>query len=493
MRSVLVIGAGIGGIATAARLALHGYHVTIVEKNEQAGGRCGRIQIDGHCFDTGATLFLMPELYTQTFNDLGESINDHLDLQRVDPSYQIFFNDGTTMMMTSDLNTMQEQLEAIEEGSFGGFLRYLNEGYLNYKLSLDHLVQRDFRRLSDYFNFRNIYLVLRLKALVNHYRNLDNYFRDPRLKIAFTFQNMYMGLNPYEAPAIFSLLQYTEFADGVWYPKGGMYSIIEALKNIAEKLGVEIIYNTTVSRIVVNSRKASGVTLNDGTQIDADILVANADLPFIYQYLLPKDGVADRIENYKHGCSALIFYWGTNKQYPQLGPHNLFMAEDCQSGYDQIFKEFKVPDDPSFYVHAPVRIDPALAPEGQDTLMIAIPVGCDNGTFPQDWEAQKRRTKNLILKRLKDIGIYDLEEHIKFEVSFTPRDWQNRYNLYKGSTHGLSHDLKQMGYLRPHNQHKRYRNLFFVGASTHPGTGLPTVLVSARHVAERILEEVKVE
>lgn len=487
--TVLVIGAGIGGIATAARLARHGYRVTVAEKNERAGGRCGRLVKDGHCFDTGATLFLMPEIYAQTFADLGERIEDHLDLRRIDPTYDIYFKDGTTLALTSDLNAMQAQLEAIEPGSFGAYLRYLDEGGRHYQLSLTHLVKRNFRSLPEYFNLKNLLLFFRLKALIKHYDHIGNYFSDRRLKVAFTFQNMYMGLSPYEAPATYSFLQYTELADGVWFPMGGMYRVIEALTGIAEKWGVRFLYNAPVQQINVDGRQATGVTLAGGRQIRADIVVANADLPYVYRHLLPDDGTTGRLEGKKYGCSALTFYWGLDKQYPQLGPHNLFVAGDYRQSFDAIFRDLTLSADPSFYVHAPVRVDPSLAPEGQDTLMVAIPVGHINDTALQDWAAIQTRARQVVLQRLAEIGISDLDERIKFEVSYTPRDWQRQYNLVKGASHGLGHNLTQMGYLRPRNRHDRYRNLYFVGASTHPGTGLPTVLVSAGLTTQRILEE----
>ncbi len=184
-----------------------------------------------------------------------------------------------------------------------------------------------------------------------------------------------------------------------------------------------------------------------------------------------------------------MFYWGVDKQCPQLETHNLFLAGDYRRSFDPIFKDLTVPEDPNFYVHAPARVDPSSAPKGQDTLMVAIPVGHINDAAPQDWDVIQKRTRQVVLQRLGEIGLFDLDEHIKFEVIYTPCDWQRRYNLTKGSTHGLSHNLMQMGYLRPRNRHSRYRNLYFVGASTHPGTGLPTVLVSARLVVERILTE----
>jgi phytoene desaturase len=486
---VLVIGAGIGGITTAALLARHGYEVTVAEKCQRPGGRCGRMVVNGYHFDTGATLFLMPELYAQTFTALGECMEDHLDLRRIDPTYHLYFKDDSTLHLTSNLSAMQAQLEGIEPGSFGQFLSYIREGHRHYELSLHHLVTRDFRSLPEFLNLKNLLLFLRLESFTIHTNYVDRYFKDPRLKIAFTFQDLYMGLSPFEAPATYSFMQYTELADGVWFPMGGMYRVIEALTDIAEKLGVRFLFNAPVERILVDDRHATGIVLADGRDFRADVLVANADLGYVYQHLLPEDGMTNSIERKEYGCSTVMFYWGLDKQYPDLATHNLFLNGDYRQGFDAIFKNLTMPDEPNFYIHAPVRVDPSLAPIGHDTLVVAIPVGHINDENPQDWSVIKSRARKFVLQRLTQVGLSDLESHIKFEVSGAPDDWQNRYNLSRGSTHGLSHKLTQMGYLRPHNRHHLYRNLYFVGASTHPGTGMPTVLVSARLVAERVLQD----
>ncbi len=489
-KTVLVIGAGIGGIATAARLAKHGYQVTVVEKCEQPGGRCGSLVKDGHHFACGPTLFLMPELYAQTFKDLDERMEEHLDLRRIDPTYHIHFNDGFSMALTSDLITMQDQLEDIEPGSFGRYLSYLDQGHRHYKLSLTHLLQRNFRSPAEFFTIKNLLLLFKIKALTRHQDNISGYFDDPRLKAAFTFQDMYVGLNPYEAPALFSLLQYSELANGVWYPMGGLARVIEALVNIAQKWGVRFQYNSPVRRIDISNRRATGVTLANGRQIQADIVVANADLPYVYRQLLPDKSVADRLEDKRYSCSALMFYWGVDKVYPQLQPHHLFFAGDIHQNYKDVTADLTGSDDPSFYLHAPGRLDPSMAPEGQETLTVVVPVGHLDDDKSQNWSAIQNQTRRIVLRRLAKFGLVDLEEHIKFEIGYTPLDWQARFNLVKGASHGLSHNLLQMGYFRPHNRHARYRNLYFVGASTHPGTGLPTVLVSARLTTERILEDV---
>jgi phytoene desaturase len=490
--SVLVVGAGVGGIAAAARLARHGYQVTVAEKRERPGGRCNHLVRDGHHFDTGPTLFLMPELYAQTFADLGERLEDHLDLRRIDPTYRIHFDDGLTLALTSDLSDMHAQLEAIEPGSFGGFLRYLEEGYHHYRLALPHLVGCSLDNLFQFCSPKNVHLLFRLKLLVGHYANVGRYFQDRRLRAAFTFQDMYLSLSPYQAAATYSLFPYAELAGGIWFPMGGMVRVVGALTSIAEKSGVRFLYDAPVAQIDVAGRQATGVTLADGREIRADVVVANADLPYVYRQLLPDDGTADRLDRKRYTCSTVTFYWGVDRQYPQLGPHNLFLAGDYRQSFERILHDLTLPEEPSFYLHSPARVDPALAPPGQDTLMAVIPVGHIDDATPQDWGTIQTRARQFVLQRLAETGLSDLEEHLKFEVSYTPPDWQGRYNLTKGSTLGLAHNLTQMGYLRPRNRHARYRNLYFVGASTHPGNGVATVLISARLTTERILQDAAV-
>src|SRR5215212_993553 len=263
----LVIGAGLGGITTAAHLARNGYQVTVLEKNSAPGGRCGQLLRDGHRFDIGATLFLMPEVFRQTYEALGERMEDHLDLRRIDPTYRVHFEDGKQIALTGDLNALHEQLEEIEPGSFGGLLRYLKEGHRHYTLALDRFVSRNFSHWWDYFNPLNVKLLFDLKPLARHYANVGHYFHDSHLKAAFTFQNMYLGLSPFDAPATYSLLQYTELAGGVWFPVGGMYRIVESLVKIAEAQGVRFMYNTPVERINVddNGHRVKGVVLANGT------------------------------------------------------------------------------------------------------------------------------------------------------------------------------------------------------------------------------------
>ncbi len=488
-RSVIIIGAGVGGISAAIHLAQHGWHATVYEKNPHPGGRCDWIERDGHHFDTGPTLLVMPRLYDAEFNSMGTPMTELLSIQQVDPTYHLVFDDGSQLALTSDMQEMKAQLEAIEPGAYQGLLRYLKEGERHYRLGMDKMVNRDFRKLTDFFNLDLLSLFFQVKPLVKHYANMASYFDHPRLKTAFSFQDVYMGLSPFDAPATFSLMPYTEMEHGVWYPRGGMYSIVEALMKLAQQAGVEFAFDTTVEQVVVKDHTVDYLEIEHDQQVKADVILANADLPYVCQELLPKDGYADRLDHKQFSCSVVSFFWGVDRPYPQLGPHTLFLADDFRENFHSINKHLDLPANPSLYIHAPARLEASMAPQGEDTLIAIVPVGHLSENGEQDWEARTDEARRQVFRRLASIGITDLAEHIEFETSYTPLSWKKRYNLVKGSTHGLSHNLTQLAYLRPSNRHPSYHNLYFVGASTRPGTGLPTAMVSGRLVAQRIMDE----
>jgi phytoene desaturase len=490
--SIIIIGAGIGGITAAAHLAQRGLHVTVIEKNQHPGGRCDSFTRQGHRFDTGPTLFVMPLLYEAEYGSLGicrEAMHEMLRLQRVDPTYRLVFDDGSGLSLTSDMKVMRDQLESIEKGGFNGFLRYMEEGQHHYDVGTERLVNRDFRTAAEFFSLSNLPLLYQIKPLIKHYGNMSAYFKEPRLKTAFTFQDVYMGLSPFEAPATFSMMPYTEIAHGVWYPAGGMHQVVSSLMFIARKAGAEFMFGTAVERIEVGRTQARGVVLADGRLLEADAVLANADLPYVYQDLLPDHSLAKKLACKQFSCSVISFFWGVDKRYEKLGPHTLFLADDYRDNFTSIIDDLTLPRNPSLYVHAPARLDPSMAPAGEDTLTAIVPVGHMGEKEDQDWSALRYQARTSVMLRLASLGITDLEEHIKFELSYTPPYWQKHYNLMKGSTHGLSHNLSQLGYFRPRNRHPAYHNLYFVGASTHPGTGVPTAMVSARLAARRIMDD----
>jgi phytoene desaturase len=250
------------------------------------------------------------------------------------------------------------------------------------------------------------------------------------------------------------------------------------------------VYQSPVKQLRVEGDRVTGAVLEDGKILTADLFVGNADLPYIYQKLLPASNEAKKLDQKKYTSSAIMFYWGVDKRYPQIGHHNIFLAGDYKTSFDNIFTDHTLPSEPSFYIHAPARTDPDAAPAGQDTLYVLVPVGHLDDNDSQDWPSLVNRARETVFERIdRQIGVNDLREHIKFEMIYTPLDWQEQFNLAKGAAFGLSHNFLQVGYLRPQNRHARYHNLYFAGASTHPGTGLPIVLLSAKLTTERILRE----
>lgn len=489
-KSAVIIGAGIGGIATAIYLAKNGYNVNVYEKNLAPGGRCGQLIRDGHRFDLGATMLMMPGIYRQVFESLGIPPFENNDIKPLEDLYKIYFDNNEVIAFSPDENKMKIQLEKIEPGSFKKSQKYVSDGYEIFQLGINKLIGRNFDNLFQFANFKNIGMLIKLKTYISNYRYVKRFFRHPHLRMAYTFQNIYVGQSPFNSPALFSMVPAAELTEGSFFPEGGMFSIVERLLSEAKSSGVLFHYNKPVKNIRVNCKKAESVILDDGSEIKADIIVANADLPYVYRKLLPDRAKSKRLDSMKYSCSAICYHWGLDKVYPQLGHHSVFLSDGFREGLDRIFKDKSVSDHPSFYVHAPARTDPSAAPQNQDTLSVIVGAGHMDKKKKQDWDDMKKKTRTAVIQRLKQLGLEDLDDHIKFEICYTPENWESACNISRGSVFGsLAHNIFQMGYFRPHNNHSRYKNLFFVGGSTHPGNGIPNVLLSAKLTAERILNK----
>jgi phytoene desaturase len=487
---VIIIGAGIGGIATAILLARKGFGVAVYEKNPWPGGRCGRIVRDGHRFDLGATIFLMPETYRSVFREMGLELEECFDFKPVESLYHIHFDDGSVLDFTTDPKRMEQQLESLEPGSYRRMLSFIRLGYRFMELSGDQLLGRNFYKLFDFVNFKNIALLGRLKIHRTHHGLVRDYFRHPHLRMAFTFQNIYVGQTPFTAPALFSMLPAAELTEGSMFPSGGMSRIPEKLEEIAKSLGVLFRYGSSVKQILTGNGRARGILLEDGTEVEADLVVANADLPSVYSKLLPESRLSKRISRMKYACSAIVLHWGLDRTFDQLALHNVFLSDNYRECLDAIFKHQTLTDDPCFYIQAPCKADPAFAPAGEESISILIPVPSLGKQTDEEWEAMVSRARAGVINRLEKLGLENISDHIKFEICSTPKTWEEQYNVARGATFGsLSHSIFQMGYFRPHNRHPRYRNLYFAGGSTHPGNGIPLVLLSARLTTERILQE----
>jgi len=491
-QTALIIGAGTGGIATSIFLAQRGFKVDVYEKNISAGGRCGNFVRDGHRFDVGATMVLMPEVYRDVFNSLGLTLENDLLMKPLDDIYTLWFDDGTSLVFTTDQTRMEQQLERIEPGSFARAERYVKTGFRLYTMAFEKLLGRNFTRFFDFFNLSNALLLIKLKTYLRHYNYTARFFRSEHLRMAYTFQNIYVGQSPFSAPALFSMIPAAELTEGSMFPAGGMYTVVEKLMTKAVEMGVRFHFARPVRQISVNGGRATGVIFSDGSEAKADVIVANADLPYVYRELLPPGRRSRRIERMKYSCSALVLHWALDKQYPQLGHHSTFLSDSYREGLDKIFIDKSMGDDPCFYIHAPVRTDPSAAPEGCDTMSVAIGVGHLDPGHPQEWDRITDKARSAVFRKLKKIGIDDIEEHIKFEIITAPETWVEALNVSRGSVFGsIGHNILQMGWFRPHNRDSRYGNLYFTGGSTHPGNGIPMVLLSARLVSERIINEQK--
>ena len=485
-RRAIVVGAGIGGLATAARLQHAGWQVTLLERHRQPGGRCGLWESAGFQFDTGPSLVLMVDYWRQLFRDLGRRLEDYLTLVQLDPNYRIHYPDGSSLEVSSRLNVMMENVDRIEPGAGQKFLEFLAHTGRLYRDGVA-FIDQNMHRPGTMFSPSAGATLLGDGALGNLRKMVGRYFKDERLRDAFTFQSLYLGLSPFESLAIYGLLPYTEVAGGLYFPMGGLHAIPRALERLFTELGGQVRYGAEVSRFEQSAGRVSAVVLADGTREVADVVVANSDLPYTYEKLAGQKYPG--IDRKQFSCSVVLMYLGVSRQYPQLLHHNLIVSEDMKGDCDRIFRQHVMPEAPPYYICAPTRTDPSLAPPGSELLFILALAPSQDPARPIDWSVEGPRVADGMIHRLERSGLTGLREAIVTQRIFTPQDFTDRFGATRGEAFGLSHGLTQIGYLRPHNRHKTLENLYLVGQSTHPGCGLPMVLISARLAAERIAAE----
>ncbi|MBA3496752.1 MAG: phytoene desaturase [Gemmatimonadales bacterium] len=485
-RQVLVIGAGLGGLAAAIRLRHRGFRVTVLERHPHPGGRCGLWESEGFRFDTGPTLLLMVDYLRALFREVGRPLEDYLELRQLDPNYRVHYADGSTLDVTSRLNALLEGVERIEPGVTPRFLRFLSATAQLYRIGLDGFVDRNIHRRGDFFNLKNAGRLLRARAMERLQRMMRRYFRSEKLRHTFSFQSLYLGLSPFDSPAIYSLLPYTEVAGGLYFPMGGMHAMPRALARLAEELGVRIEYGRDVRALERADGRICAVQLADGSRLPADLVLANADLPYVYETLLREK--YPRIDRFDFSCSAFLMYLGVNRRYPDLTHHALVVPRDLRATCDDIFSG-RVPGDPAYYVCNPSKTDPSLAPPGCENIYVLVPVPSQLPGREIDWSIEGPRLEAAMLERLERFGLTDLRRHIVTRRTFSPVDFTHDFSATRGEAFGLAHGIDQVGFFRPHNRHPRFENLYFVGQSTHPGCGIPMVLISSRLVVERMAAE----
>ena len=485
---VIVIGAGVGGLTAAMKLAYAGLEVDLYEKQPGPGGRCGRVEFDGFRFDLGPTILLMPHVLEQTFTSVGRNLGDYLELQRCDPHYRVHYRDGTRFTLWTDPKQMRAELERIEPGSHARYEEFLAQGRVQHDSAFEHFVTRHFDSLGSFLAPKNWPELIRVGAHQKLWDHVSSYFEDPRVLQALSFQTMYLGISPWEAPAVFSLLPYTEATHGIWFPTGGLHAVPLALEKVCRELGVRFHYGTSVRRVQVEHGAAVGIELEDGATRRADVVLSNADYAYGVKQLLPEDLAAKRsasIEKKRFTSSGLMLYLGLAKKLEPLLHHNVFFGRDFEGSFDDIFERKKVPADVSFYVNAPAHTGEGFAPPGKDALYVLVPVPHRDGAI--DWKVEGPKVRAQVLRRLEEEGYGNLESLIEAERMVTPDDWETELNLARGANFGLAQNLWQIGPFRPQVTDPDVKNLYWCGASIQPGTGVPTVMLSAGFAVDAIL------
>jgi phytoene desaturase len=484
--TAIVVGAGVGGLTAAMRLQHQGFRVTLFEKQPGPGGRCGEVRLGAYRFDLGPTLLLMPHVLEAAFQAVGRRLQDYLTLHRCDPLYRVHFHDGARVTLHRDAERTRQELERLEPGSFERYRRFLEAGRRKHDVAFDRFVTRHFDSLLQFIAPE----LLRVGAFDSLAGQVARFFKSPHLRQAFSFQTMYLGLAPRQAPSVFSLLPYTEAEHGIWFPEGGLHAVARALERVCREEGVELHYRAPVRRVLVEHGAAAGVELMNGTVHRADVVLCNADYAWASTHLLPERIAARRktkLGRARFTSSGLMFYWGLSKRSEALLHHSVFFGADFDGSFADIFQRGRVPAEPSFYVNAPARTDAAFAPPGHDALYVLVPVPSRPADI--DWRAEAARVRQRVLARLQREGYGDLAPHVVEERVVTPHDWESELNLERGANFGLAQSLLQLGPFRPKVRDDEVPRLYWCGASIQPGTGVPTVMLSAGFAADAVLSD----
>ena len=454
-------------------------------------------------FDQGPSLLLLPHLFQEAFADLDTSLEaEGVELMKCEPNYNLWFSDGESFELSTDVSRMKKEVEKWEgKDGFERYLGFLQEAHRHYELSVTHVLRKNFTTILSMARPSFLRHLLPLHPFESIYSRASKYFWTERLRRVFTFGSMYMGMSPFEAPGTYSLLQYTELAEGIWYPRGGFHKVVEALVRVGERLGVTYRLSTPVSSISLDpkGKRATGVTLCSGETVMADIVIINADLVYAYNNLLPPSPQAVSLQKRHASCSSISFYWAMDRQIPELTTHNIFLADDYRESFDDIFKEQLIPKQPSFYVNVPSRIDKTACPEGKDAIVVLVPVGHlldeqeGKGVdlqSKQDWETMVEKARETVFSTIEArTGARGLQQALVKEIANTPQSWKDTFNLDKGAILGLSHSFFNVLSFRPSTKHTSIDKLYFVGASTHPGTGVPICLAGSKITSEQVLDE----
>jgi phytoene desaturase len=477
---VVIVGAGLGGLACALHLAATGRHVTVVERETVPGGRAGRLAVDGYEFDTGPTVLTMPELIAEPLAAVGEELSDWLDLTPLDPAYRAYYPDGSTLDVKTDTVRMAAEISRVcGPREADGYLRFVDFARKLWHLERHDFIDRNLDTPVDLVNL-NLLRLLGMGGFRGLQSKIDQYFRDPRTRRIFSFQAMYAGLAPHDALAIYAVIAYLDSVAGVFHPRGGMHAVPKALAGAADKHDVEFRYGTTVTRVETTAGRATAVITDDGTRIPADVVVLNPDLPVAYSLLgrpYPR--------RLAYSPSCVVLHVGSSASYSKIAHHNIHFGRAWKGTFDEVIKQGTLMSDPSLLVTNPSRTDAAVAPDGRQSYYVLAPVP-NLVKAPLNWRGGLASNyASSLVETLQERGYLGFGDGIEVQRIVTPADWLDQ-GMAAGTPFAAAHSMLQTGPFRPGNLHPSLANVVFTGSGTQPGVGVPMVLISGKLAAARI-------
>jgi len=486
-RRVVVVGAGLGGLSAAVRLAADGADVTLVEREDQPGGRAGRVEREGFHFDTGPQIMTMPELVADVFAAAGEDMSDHLTMRRMDPAYRAVFHDGSELAVRGTVEQMTDEIRAEigpeEADRFVAFTRHLRELY---DTELPDFIDANFDSVLDMAKPGPLLKLARLGGVRRLYPLVASHLQDWRLRRLFTFQAMYAGMSPYEALGIYAVIAYMDSVRGVYSVDGGIHAVSTALADLARRAGVDVRLSTPVERVEVRDGRARGVVTAGGEHLPADAVVLNPDLPVAYRDLLPPEATPRRVRKLSYSPSCVVVHLGLDRHPEGAEHHNIHFAEDYKASFDDLLAG-RLQRDPSWFLTVSTLGEPDLAPDGGAVGYVLVPAPNLEGPAGRelDWDAHAPREIEQAIDRMEAAGYGPVRETTRVAWAVTPRDWE-RQGMAAGTPFAASHHLRQTGPFRPKNVAPKVDGVAFVGSGTTPGVGVPMVLYSGKLAAERV-------